>query len=76
MKQPKPHQIPIFTKKRIFCSFCGTSKESFILRFFDEVYAIKLSDALKENISEQVNRKGVVFHQDNAIPPTPKANTA
>ena len=30
----------------------------------------KLSHALKENRSELVNRKGVVFHQDNARPHT------
>ena len=30
----------------------------------------KLSDALKEKIPELANRKGVVFHQDNARPHT------
>ena len=73
-KKDKPAQItskPVVHQKKLCCPFGGIPSESFILSFCrdnttinSEVYYNQ--EALKEKRSELVNRKGVVFHQDNA----------
>ena len=83
MNQLKPHQSPTFTKKKVMFSVWWDFKG---IVYFEplpdnttinsEVYwhqLDKLSDALKENRPELVNRKGVVFQQDNTRPHTSAA---
>ena len=72
----KALQKQIFTKGKLCCQSGGTSRVLYILSCFQgtkllttDVYCHqldKLNDFIKQKRPELVNRKGVVFHHDNA----------
>ena len=78
VNQLKQHQKLIFIKKRFCYQFDGITKELSILnsyhRTINSVVYIeqltKLNNAVEEKRPELTNRKGVVFHHDNARPHT------
>ena len=80
VNQLEQHQKLVFIERRFSYQFGGITKELSILnsyhpteRFNSIVYIeqlTKLNDAVEEKRPELTNRKGVVFHHDDARPHT------
>ncbi|GFU07250.1 histone-lysine N-methyltransferase SETMAR [Trichonephila clavipes] len=64
MNRLKPFPKPIFTKKKLLPDNKTINSEVYCHQLD------KLNDALQQKRSKLINRKGVVFHQDNARPHT------
>ena len=82
VNQLKQHQKLVFIKRRFCYQFSGITKELSILNSYHELLPLqpndqfcclhwtKLNNAVEEKRPELTNRKGVVFHHDNARPHT------
>ena len=62
MNHQQPHQRPVFIQRRWCCIYGGIGRESSIMSSFWKTK--RLIPAEKR--SELVNRKHIIFHQDNA----------
>ncbi|KAG6795896.1 Ammar1 transposase [Apis mellifera caucasica] len=75
VNQLKQYQKLVFIKRRFCYQFGGITKELLLPnRTINSVVYIeqltKLNNAVEEKRPELTNRKGVVFHHDNASPHT------
>ena len=79
VNQFKQHQKLVFIKRRFCNQFDGITKELSILNSYHPTersillsieQLTKLNNAVEEKRPELTNRKGVVFHHDNARPHT------
>ena len=82
LNQHKPYQKLSFIKERSCCQFGGITKVLCIFSSFQTFWnrtinsnvccqqLVKLEEAIKEKRPELANRKGIVFHYDNARPHT------
>ena len=76
MNHCQPHQRPVFIQRRRCCVYGGIARESSIMRSFWKTKRFiptstapnqtNLKAALDEKHPELVNRKCIIFHQDNA----------
>ena len=74
MNHHQPHQRPVFIQRRWCCVYGGIGRESSIMSSFRKNQTINSNkyysqlDQHDEKQQELVNRKCIIFHQDNARP--------